>query len=101
MDHIYLYLSPVKHEPAEVCKLGDVGESLWVEAVAGRQIELLQRGTSLGDDLHTGFIQEVTAGHFQADQTETTGLHKAEERKGEKEVEGDSKEKNMKGFNFY
>lgn len=82
-DQIYLYLSPVKHQPAQVWKFGDVGESLWVEAVAGRQIELLQRGTSQGDDLYTGFIQEVTAGQFQADQTETTGPQKAEEREGD------------------
>lgn len=55
-----------------------MGEGLRLEAVAGRQVEVLQRGTSLRDDLQTGLIQEVAAGQFQAAEAETTGLHKAE-----------------------
>lgn len=82
--HTYLYLGPVQHKPAEVCKFSDMCEGLWVEAVAGRQVELLQRRARLGDDLHTGFIQEVTTRQLQADHTETTGFQKTEKGKGEK-----------------
>ena len=84
-EHTYLNFGSIEHQPAEVCELGDVCEGLWVEAVTGGQIELLQSGTSLGDDLQTGFIQEVTARHFQADQAETTGFQKTEAGDGETE----------------
>lgn len=57
-------------------------EGLWLEAVAGGQVELLQPRTSLRDDLHTGLIQEVAARQLQADQAEATGLHVAEGRNG-------------------
>lgn len=49
-----------------------------METVAGGQVELLQPGTSLRDDLQTGLIQKVAARQLQADQAETTGFHEAE-----------------------
>lgn len=55
-----------------------MGEGLWLEAVAGGQVELLQPGAGLGDDLQAGVVQEVAARQLQADQAGATGLHEAE-----------------------
>lgn len=73
----YLYFGPVQHQSAQACQFGDVCKGLRLKAVAGGQVELLQARTRLSDDLHTRFIQEMTAGEFQADQAEPTGLHEA------------------------
>ena len=71
-------------------------EGLRVEAVTGGQVELLQPRTSLGDDLQTGFSQEVAARQLQADQAETTGLHEAEEERGrETGVKGEKENKEI------
>lgn len=53
-------------------------EGWWLKAVTGGQVELPQPGTSLRNDLQTGFIQEMAAGQLEADQALTTGLHEAE-----------------------
>lgn len=77
-DSTYLYLGAVEHQPAEARQLGDVGEGLRLEAVAGGQVELLQPGAALRDDLQAGVVQEVAARQLQADQAGATGLHEAE-----------------------
>ena len=81
-DHAHLYLGPVEHQPAESSQFGDVCEGLWLEAVAGGQVELLQPRTGLRDDFHAGLVQEVAAGQLQADQAEAAGLHEAEGKNG-------------------
>lgn len=60
--HHYLDFGPVQHQSAQAGQLGDVCEGLWLKTVAGGQVELLQAGTRLRDDLHARFIQEMTAG---------------------------------------
>lgn len=77
-DSAYLYLGAVEHQPAEARQLGDVGEGLRLKAVAGGQVELLQPGAGLRDDLQAGVVQEVAARQLQADQAGATGLHEAE-----------------------
>lgn len=57
-----------------------------VEAVARRQVELLQFGAGLGDDLKTRLIQEVTTRQLQAHQAEAAGLH---------ETKGGKKQNNL------
>lgn len=92
----YLYLCSVKHQPAEACKFWDVREGLWGETITGGQVELLESRTSLGDDLETGFVQEVAAWHFQADQAGTTGLHETKAGDWEKWVTRGQKQKRTK-----
>lgn len=55
-----------------------MGEGLRLEAVTGGQVELLQPGAGLRDDLQAGVVQEVAARQLQADQAGATGLHEAE-----------------------
>lgn len=55
-----------------------MGEGLRLKAVAGGQVELLQPGAGLRDDLQASVIQEVAARQLQADQAGATGLHEAE-----------------------
>lgn len=78
VDRAYLYLGPVEHQPAEACQFGDVCEGLRLEAVAGGQVELLQPGTRLRDDLQAGLVQEVAARQLQGAQALTAGLHEAD-----------------------
>lgn len=77
-DSAYLYLGAVEHQSAEARQLGDVREGLRLEAVAGGQVELLQPGAGLRDDLQAGVVQEVAARQLQAHQAGATGLHEAE-----------------------